>query len=157
MAFAVFFFLSWLIIAIFSVIERKLPLLENTFIYLVILIINVNWTWIIYEEFKFIERTNDPINYAAFMLYRSIIIPMIIVTQLNLFYSAKNVMKSSVVVLGSIVAWLVISILSRYFDMSNYSKWNIGFDILYIIALHGISYFFHKLFQRFSNKEVKYF
>ncbi|MBT2698423.1 hypothetical protein J7E79_13480 [Bacillus sp. ISL-40] len=156
MGFAVFFFAAWLILAVFSVIERKLPLLENTFIYLVMLIININWTWIIYEELKFIERTNEPISYTAFILYRSIIIPMILVTQLNLFYSSKNIMKSSMVVLGSIATWLLLSILSRHFNISNYSRWNMGYDILYILVLHGLTYYFHKFFQRFTNNEVKY-
>lgn len=156
MGFSVFFFVAWLVSVIFAVIQKKISLLENTFIILIILIINVNWSWIIFEEFKFIKITNEPINYTAFLLHRSITIPLILVTQLNFLLHSKSRVKSLLTILGSISLLALMSTLSLYYNITHFTRWNFAYEILYFIALHLIAYYSYKLFRKFVIREVKF-
>ncbi|WP_026702751.1 hypothetical protein [Salibacterium aidingense] len=78
MAFAVFFLASRLLNTLFIRMEKTLSLTENTFVFMIILVININWDWIVYEEMDRVNITEDGLNYTAFLLFRSIIIPMVL-------------------------------------------------------------------------------
>ncbi|UOR13735.1 hypothetical protein [Halobacillus amylolyticus] len=156
MAFAVFFFTSWLVLALFLAIPKKLSIIENTFVFLIILVISINWTWIIYEEMKLIKSTKDAMDYTAFLLFRSIIIPMILVTQLNLLCRANTFAKSLLNVSTSLAILLLLTFFSTFFNMTNYIKWNIGYDAIYYLSLHVIAYFSLKFFRKSAQSEVKY-
>ncbi|UOQ92125.1 hypothetical protein MUO14_16720 [Halobacillus shinanisalinarum] len=156
MAFAVFFFASWLVLTLFLVIPKKLSIIENTFVFLIILVISINWTWIIYEEIKLIKSTEETMEYTAFLLFRSVIIPMILVTQLNLLCRANKFTKSLLILSTSLAILLLLTFLSTFFNMANYIKWNIGYDAIYYLSLHVIAYYSLKFFRKSAQSEVKY-
>ncbi|MFB4166075.1 hypothetical protein ACE1TI_20350 [Alteribacillus sp. JSM 102045] len=148
MAFSVFFLASWLVISLFLVMKKKLSIIENTFVFMVILVININWSWIIEEELNLIQLTEEGMDFTAFLLFRSIIIPMI----LNLIHLSNTLLVSIV----SLIILLFLAFLSTTFNMTNYINWNLGYDAIYYIILHVISYYTHKLFQKISNNEVRH-
>ncbi|WP_158737946.1 hypothetical protein [Alteribacillus sp. YIM 98480] len=152
MAFTIFFFVAWFILALFAVIRKKLSLIENTFVFMVILVININWAWIIIEEMNVVKLTTEGMDYTAFLLSRSIIIPMILVIQLNLIYKLNTVFVFTV----SLIILLLLTFLSTFFHVTDYIKWNLGYDALYYIFLHVISYYSLQLFRKTANNEVNY-
>ncbi|UOQ92586.1 hypothetical protein MUO14_19380 [Halobacillus shinanisalinarum] len=156
MGFAVFFFIAWLITALFFVIQKKLSITENTFVFMLILVISINWTWIIYEGFKFIKITEQPMDYTAFLFFRSVIIPVLLIMQLNMIHKSKTFASSALITMTSIVILLLITGLSNYFDLTKYVKWNIGYDALYFSALHFIAYYSHQIFRKITHREVSY-
>jgi hypothetical protein len=156
MAFTLFFFASWLMLTLFAVIPKKLSLTENTFVFLIILVISINWTWVIYEEFKFIESTEIPIDYTAFLMFRSIIIPTVIITQMNIaaHYPSRTISLLTIVL--STATLLLLQYFSLQFEMVQYANWNMAYDALYYLTLHGIAYSTLKIFKKISTKEVNY-
>ncbi|UOR13357.1 hypothetical protein [Halobacillus amylolyticus] len=156
MGFAVFFFVAWLITALFFVTQKKLSITENTFVFMFILVISINWTWIIYEGLKYIKITEQPMNYTAFLFFRSLIIPMLLVMQLNMIHKTKTFARSVLIAMVSIGILLLLTGLSLYFDLTKYVKWNIGYDILYFSALHLIAYYSHQIFRKITYREVSY-
>ncbi|MFD2925138.1 hypothetical protein [Halobacillus naozhouensis] len=156
MAFAVFFFTAWLITAIFFAIPKKLTLIENTFIFMLILVISINWSWIIYEGFKFIKITKEPMNYTGFLFFRSVTIPMLLVLQLNLIHRSKMFGSTAVITVLSVATLLLLDGLSIFFGITTYQKWNIFYDFLYFTGLHIVTYFFLWLFRKISYRGVDY-
>lgn len=77
MAFAIYFFIGWLTIICFFVQKKKYSIVENTVLILSVLIINLNWTWLVYEEFELITYSREPWDFVAYLIKRSIVIPNI--------------------------------------------------------------------------------
>ncbi|WP_163539238.1 hypothetical protein [Gracilibacillus sp. YIM 98692] len=155
MAIAVFFFASWLVCVAFAVMQKKLSLVENTFVYLIILIVSINFLWIIIEEFKLITLTKNGVDYTAYILNRSVIIPMLIIMQLNLIQKSNSVAKSAVIVIATVAIMLGLSVLSTQFNITTNIKWNFGYDVIYFLTLHLIGYYVFKTFRKIAYREVK--
>ncbi|WP_174613457.1 hypothetical protein [Virgibacillus ihumii] len=155
MEFAVFFLASWLITAIFVIMPKKLSIIENTITFLLLLIITINISWIIIEELKLIKQTQEGIKYVVYLLNRSVIIPMTLITQLNVLHQSNSVARFILTTAVSLIFLLGLRALSVYFDIIGYLKWNFGYDILYFIILHLIAYYAHQLFRRLTRSEVE--
>lgn len=156
MGFAVFFFIIWLTSAIFFIMQKQLSIVENTFVYLIILIVNLNWIWIIFEELKFINITDVAIDYTAFVLNRSITIPLIFVLHLNFLQKSSTFARIVLTTAASLSILVFLTGLSTYFNITNYVKWNLGFDILYFLALHLIAFYTLQFLRRFTSSGVSY-
>jgi hypothetical protein len=151
MGITVFFLITWLICAFFGVIEKKLSIIENTFVFLLILVININYSWIIIEEFKRITLTTNGLNYTAYLLQRSVIIPMLAITLVNLIQKSKDRGKP-IMYFGLILALTFgLSLLSDYFKISIYTKWDFRYDILYYFVLYLIAYYAYKLIRKVTT------
>ncbi|WP_406945226.1 hypothetical protein ACJA3J_21465 [Halobacillus sp. SY10] len=155
MAFTVFFVCAWLIISVFTIIPKRLTLIENTFIFLTTSVININWTWIINEELKYVKITEDPSNYAGFLIFRSIIIPTLLMVQLNLYNPSSSPVKKALILIASVLCLVLLTILSRVLDVSDYKDWNLGFDAIYYVSLHLFSIGVSKLIRKSTRIEVK--
>ncbi|MFC7062081.1 hypothetical protein [Halobacillus seohaensis] len=156
MGFTLFFFVAWLIVAVFIIIKETLSITENTFVFLIILIININWSWIMYEELKLVKVTESPIDYTAFLLFRSIIIPMVIVVQLNLIERTKIFAKKFLVSIGSLSLLLLLTAANVFLDITSWVNWNLAYDALYFVVLHIIAVYLTKFYRKTSSSEVNY-
>jgi len=155
LGFAIIFFASWLITALFVVMKKKLSFIENSFVILFALIISINWSWFIYEEWKLVEISSQPLNHTAFLISRSITIPLIIVTTMNLLDAASSAVKSFMIILFSVFILALLVVISNYFNITNAIRWNFIYDILYLISLNLMTYFFLFYFRKLSQIEVK--
>ncbi|QGQ44563.1 hypothetical protein [Metabacillus sediminilitoris] len=154
MGFVIFFFISWLIATILAVIQKKLSLAENTFVFLIILIFNINFSWIVVEELKLITYSKDGFDYTAFLLNRSVMIPLLLVILVNLFQFRKSTMNRIILILVTEAILLCFSILSTYFKITEYTSWNYLYDAIYYLFLQLIAVFSYKLFVRNSQNVV---
>ncbi|WP_394219067.1 hypothetical protein [Halobacillus trueperi] len=156
MAFTVFFVCAWLIISIFIIMPKRLTLIENTFIFLTTSVISINWTWIINEELKYVKITEDPANYAGFLIFRSLILPTLLMVHVNLYNASSSVMKRGLVFTASVILLLLLTILSRALEVSTYKDWNLGFDVVYYVILHFFSIGVCKILRKSTRNEVKH-
>lgn len=154
MGFVIFFFISWLIATILAVIQKKLSLAENTFVFFIILIFNINFSWIVVEELKLITYSKDGFDYTAFLLNRSVMIPLLLVILVNLFHFRKSTMNRIILILVTEAILLCFSILSTYFKITEYTSWNYFYDAIYYLFLQLIAVFSYKLFVRTSQNVV---
>ncbi|MBX0358295.1 hypothetical protein [Halobacillus sp. Nhm2S1] len=156
MAFTVFFVCAWLIVSIFTIIPKRLTIIENSFIFLTTSVISINWTWIINEELKYVKITEDPTNYAGFLFFRSVIIPTLLMVQLNIYSASSSTMKKGLVIAASVLCLLLLTILSRVLEVSTYKDWSLVFDVVYYVFLHFISIGVWRLIRKSTHNEVKH-
>jgi hypothetical protein len=156
MGFATFFLLAWLIIAIFIVMQKKLSISENTFVFLFMLIVVINVSWISIEELKLIHLTKRGIAYTAFLLDRSVIIPMVVLIQLNILERSNTFTKKIFTIVTAVIVMLGLSFLSNYFTITIYTKWNYGYDVIYYFFLLLLALFLFKSFRKISKNVVEF-
>lgn len=154
MGFAFYFFVAWLITVIFLVMKKRLTFVENSFVILLMLIISINFSWIISSELKLVRLSTNPLDYTAFMINRSIGIPFIIVVTLNLMKSVDSIGKSLFILVCSIVIQVILVKLGTNFDVTNRDNWNILYDIIYFALLHLVAIYSLKLFHKLKQSEA---
>lgn len=154
MGITVFFFASWLVCMAFAVMQKKLSFVENTFVYLIILIVSINFSWIIIEELKLIMVTKNGVDYTAYILNRSVIIPILILIQLNLIQKSNSNAKSAIIVICTVGIMLGLSFLSTQFKITTNNEWNLGYDGIYFLTLHLIGYYVFKMFRKITYHQV---
>lgn len=140
MSFVLFFVLTWLVISIFTVLRKKLNLIENTLLFLFILLISINFSWIIIDELKLISITQKGLPYTAYLFNRSIIIPTLILLILNLIHRSENTKKKLIVVFSGTFIYLCISFLSNRIEVTQLQRWSLLYEGLYFLFLTGISF-----------------
>ncbi|WP_442598764.1 hypothetical protein [Neobacillus sp. D3-1R] len=156
MGFVVFFFVSWLFISIYSTIKKRLSIVENTFVFLIILIISINYSWIVIEELKFVSVSKNRLDYASFLLNRSINIPMLIIIHLNLLQWCKTLVMKTVVILSTVAILTGLSIFANHMNMSKYEHWNFAFDAIFFMFLSLIAILLYKLYAKVTLNAVDY-
>ncbi|MBM7587996.1 hypothetical protein JOC86_004571 [Bacillus pakistanensis] len=156
MAFSIFILLTFLTCTLFVAMKKELTIVENTFIYLLILVLSINVSWIVSHELKFIEVTKEPVNNTAFLFYRSVILPMILVVYVNFIQKVNTITRSLLITIASLIIMLLLSGLTVYFDIFTYKKWNFGYDLLYFVFLQWIAYYAFKFIRKVEDREVKY-
>ncbi|WP_040203529.1 hypothetical protein [Neobacillus jeddahensis] len=147
MGFALFFLLAWLLTGIFIIIPKRLSPVENTFIFLLLLVIIINVSWINVEEMKAIHVSRKPLDYTAFLLNRSIIMPMIVLILMNLFHQFIFIVSTVVMMMG-------MSLLTTSFHILTYTKWNFGYDVLYYLLLALVALFSLRGFKQVTKDVV---
>lgn len=156
MGFVVYFFVAWLVISIFTIIKKRLSIVENTLVFLIILILSINFSWIVNEELKLVTISKKGLDYTAFLLNRSIIIPIMIVIHVNLLKWCRTLVMKTVVILSTIAVLTSLSIFNNLMNMSKYSNWNFGFDAIFFMLLCFIAIFSYKLYAKVTLNAVDY-
>ena len=155
MEFVAFFLISWLVISLFVVIRKRLNTIENTFVFLIILIVNINFSWIIIDEWDLISNTQKALPYIAYLLNRSIIIPLLIFIHLNVLLMAKKLVKRLIILISTVIILDGLSLLSIIFNVTEFIRWNFWYESTYYFSLSLLSILSYKLFAKVSRREVK--
>jgi hypothetical protein len=148
MGFVVLFAAAWLSAMIVYSMEKSLSILENAFIFLLVLIIGINVSWIVGEEFKLMKITKDGLLYAGFILERSIVVPIIYVILMNAVYSARSVARALLyagVALGILLGLRGVLLFYRILE---YDGWNLLYDAIQIVLLQALIYALVQLYRR---------
>ncbi|TRZ38609.1 hypothetical protein CEQ21_24840 [Niallia circulans] len=149
MAFAIYFFIGWFSIICFFVQKKKFSVVENTVLFLCVLIVNLNWTWLIYEELGFITYSHDTWDFVAYLIKRSIIIPLFVLISLNFGKSDASLLKKFMHIIVSTLVILGLTSISHMLKVTTVKDWSILYDLLYYIALHIFGLLIHKWYQTY--------
>ncbi|WP_175638125.1 hypothetical protein [Metabacillus schmidteae] len=152
MAFAVYFFISWLCIILFFIKKKTYSIVENTILFLFLMIVNMNWSWFIFDEFQFLKYSEHPMSYTAYLMNRSIIIPIIVLYCLNLSSFSMSVKKMFIHILVSSLLLLLLTFLSLTLNIITSENWNVMYDYLFFVLLHIACYLIHKWYHSFVIK-----
>lgn len=156
MTFSIFFFLTWLVISIFAVMQKKLSLVENTFVFLVILVVSINFSWIIADELKLITLPKEKLPYTAYLMNRSIIIPVLVLIQLNICMARDAFFWKAGSILTAVLLLTGINYLMTALNISSYTNWNPGFDAIYFLLLNLTALIAYSIIDRASEKAVNH-
>ncbi|MFS0634928.1 hypothetical protein AB1K84_03410 [Mesobacillus foraminis] len=155
MAFSIVFFIALVCITTFNAMNRQYSKMENSALILSVFILNINWSWIINFELQYITYSESPLNFAAYVIHRTIIIPLLVVIGLNSIPQAASMgRKLFTVLISSFVLLLVIMVLQK-FEVMKYENWNAIYSYLYYVLLHGFGYLVLYCYHSWVLKEVK--
>ncbi len=155
MEFVVFFLISWFTIFLFRATNKHIPLLEGTIIYLIILIVSINFSWIVMEELKFITITKEQSPYTSFILNRSIIIPLLMLIQLNFVCMFKKRKYKATVLLITVFLLNSLSWLSISLNIIEYKKWNVWYESSYYLFLCLVSLLLFQILNKSFRDVLK--
>ncbi|WP_309122209.1 hypothetical protein [Paenibacillus sp.] len=148
MGFVVMFVASWLAIFIFYLLQERLTILENAFVFLVALTLVINVSWIVTEELKLVEITKDGLAYTGYLLNRSIGAPMIFVIVMTAVFRANAAWTALASAAAALAALVALNGAALYLDILRYPKWNLGYDALLFAALLAVVYGLLRLYRR---------
>ncbi|AEI39690.1 hypothetical protein [Paenibacillus mucilaginosus] len=155
MGFAFFFFVAWMAISVFGFMKKRLTLVENTVLLLLIIVISIHWSWIIFEELKLVEISKEPINYTTFLIHRSITIPLMVVIAINFVKRSASMSKALLTAGLSVLLLVVLVLIGRFVGITHTVHWNLIYDVVYFALLHVIAYFFLKYFHHLGQSEAE--
>ncbi|MBG9587909.1 hypothetical protein [Cytobacillus firmus] len=154
MGFVLLIFLAWLVLVLFTSMNKKLTFIENTFVYLSAMVIHINYTWIFYEELNVAHISQQILNNSAFLIHRSITLPITLAITLNLIRTGDSLGSKFIKVAVSVAFLVTAVMIARYFGIVDYKKWNIGYEIIYLFLLHLVVQFLLKYFGQLKTRGV---
>ncbi|MFC4321245.1 hypothetical protein [Litchfieldia salsa] len=155
MNFVVFFFISWLVVLFYGVMKKKLNLIESTLIFLISLVISINFSWIVINEWNLITLTNKGLPYSAFLLNRSIIIPFIILILLNFVMMTNKLLNKLMILMAGVLLLVGISFLSTSLNVTDFNKWSLWYESIYFLSLGLIAIIAYELFNKAFRNVVR--
>ncbi len=154
MVLSIFVFISFLTISLFYMQHKVLSVVENTFLFLIVLIININAAWIINEELNLIHTPATPIHYTAFILDRSLIFPMLFVIQFNLLYRYSAIKRWFGITLLFLAGFVCLRFLAVRLEVYTYEKWNFLYDAGYTLILQFILFYVFNMYRKITLRKV---
>ena len=140
MVFALYFFLSWLMLYFLFFIKSYLQFKDLSFVFLVSLFIHTHLYILIPENWKGFNISKNLELYLAFLLYKTILVPASLVIIYKI--TSKRLHGSKLLVLTSLFYAISISLLdltSHFLKMFEYLWWNCFWSFFYYWSLSFLS------------------
>ncbi len=148
MGFVVMFVAAWLAVFIFYCMHERLSILENAFAFLVVLTLGINASWIVAEELKLVELTKDGLLYTGFILFRTVVLPFVVVIALNAMILAERATVALFAAAAAVASLVALNGAALHYDIVRYEKWNLGYDAITHILMLAVVYALLRLYRR---------
>jgi hypothetical protein len=107
--------ICWLLLTIWTTYPKKLSRRECVFLFMVILDINISVSWILGYELGKIEISKQTSAYLMYVVYRSVLVPLLPVLCINLLLICRTFLQKTLPVAGYLVAiWGLETLCIRY-------------------------------------------
>ncbi|WP_251172236.1 hypothetical protein [Cytobacillus firmus] len=134
--------------------NKKLTFIENTFVYLAAMVIHINYTWIVYEELNMADISQQILNNSAFLIHRSITLPITLAITLNLVRTSPSLGSKLIKVAVSVAVLASEVLIAKHFEIVEFKNWNIVYEIIYLFLLHLVVQFLLKYFGQLKTRGV---
>lgn len=134
MPIALFTFIAWVTIIIFSVIPKTLNILENIIMFFFISVIEINFHTLLTLNLNIVENSKDPKLFLAVLMNRSIIIPLSFLVFVNVHTFFKEKFKKLGVIFVTLSFLTFMDLLPLHIGMKVYRGWNVYLDTLITIV-----------------------
>jgi len=141
MAFSIIFFIGWICITALYAMKKPYSKWENSALLFSMFIVNVNWSWIMVDELKFITYSNDGLDFSAYMIDRSVIIPFLVVIGINSIPRSQTIIKKVAGILISSLVLIITKMILLKLGAIHFHGWNFVFSYIYYVLLHSLGYF----------------
>ena len=119
---------------LFFFLKKSHSFLQNSIIFMVIGSITKSYLTIMSMELKRIQLTTDQFLFMALLLYRDLFIPIVVLTFVNIYYRPSNTKNKIFLFIGMLAILLGMNLLSTYFQIIMFAKWNLLFEGIVNIA-----------------------
>lgn len=153
MGFVVIFSATWLAVLAFYMMNKSLSFMDNTVVLLMALILGVNLSWLIIEEFQWVQLTKDPPLYTGYLLNRTLLQPLILVLWINYMVLKKTTEAYFFATLACTGLLLGFNSLAEYYQIYRYVQWNVLYDFLSVVLLQGSPLLVYRLASKWMYAE----
>ncbi|UFJ39927.1 hypothetical protein LOK74_18015 [Brevibacillus humidisoli] len=152
MVLVVFASVTWVILALFMMLPNKLDKQDNTFFFMVLILLNCNGSWIFIEEMKAIKLASPlPANFS-FLLFRTIIPYSIMLCQ-NIWLSSVSWQQKSIMTITVYTFLTVMEWVGLQFSVYEFEKWHLVYSVVFYIFLQIATFVLYKWYQHAACKE----
>ncbi len=144
--------ITGIIISSYFTIPAKLRKKEGAFLFMIILNIIIDGTWIMAEDMKLIVVSHKIPEYLTFLLYRSVTVPFEILVFLSLLLSFRSSFSKVLVSSGHVISLLLLESLLAHYKIITYVNWYLSYSaicylILLVIAYVSLAWYRHTFGQ----------
>jgi len=154
MGFVILFTAAWVTVILFYALDKRLTILENTFVYLLAMTLGIHAMWIISEELRLMTNTKDGLLYAGLILYRLVILPMTFVLMANGVARARTIAGAFLSIGAALGGLLVLRVIMQMYEVINYNHWNIYLDAMLFMLMQAACLGALKLYRALLRREV---
>jgi hypothetical protein len=154
MGFVILFAAAWLSVFLFYSMKKSLTLIENTFVFLIMLTIGIHFSWVIAEEFKLIEFTKDALLYAGLIISRLITLPMIFVLMANGVGRSRTLARAFSSIGAALAVILGLRAAMLAYGIIEFTTWNLFYDALVFMLQQAICLMLLKFYRALLSREV---
>ncbi|PLR98734.1 hypothetical protein [Bacillus sp. T33-2] len=145
---------SWFSVMILCVLPRKLPLIINSVLYLLIEFILINKLSLITYKYKLLAMSPDISKFIGVILHRDIIFPFLLLFAANVLFTSVNMRNVILAIICSVVYISFTSYMLHRFSMLIYLDWQFAYDVVIVVIMHLIVFIFAFVLQRQINKRA---
>lgn len=136
--------------------SKPLLFLQNSILYMILTIITTSVTTILSLNLHWMQTTVNPFLFPAFLLYRDIIVPLIVLIFINGFYSTKVMRKRASYFLFCFIGLLATDVLLLRCNILEYIKWNLFFAAVINVGYLMIGLLIGKLLLYVVKRSTKH-
>lgn len=152
MVLSFYILITWFTMS-FAFYTRKLSILENLFIYIIIFIIIINKSTLVSLNLGYVETTKDTLLYLCHILSRNIVIPLTLVIFCNLFYTAKKQIIKYASVIITLTLLIGLEYLAIYLGIYTYKNWSLIIELIFSLLYIVLTLLFAKWFRKRLKKD----
>ena len=150
MILSLFTFIGWLVIIVFFLIPKSLTTEENIIQFFIINITIITIYTLLTKNLKLLESNKNIASFMALCIHRSIIIPLCLLTLMNLLILYDTRLKKITASIATILISTFIELLTLWTGVKNYTGWNSFMTVTTLIVLVFLFYVLTKLIRRIS-------
>ncbi len=145
--------ITWVIVTSFTLYKQKLSVVENLFIYMIVLMVIINKITLFSLNFGYVETTKDSVLYLSHLLSRNVVIPLTLLFCCNIFYAAKKQIIKYASVFITITLLLSLEKLGIYFGIYTYKNWSLLIELLFLLLYILLALLCAKWFRKRLRKD----
>ncbi|WP_456275281.1 hypothetical protein [Bacillus sp. AK128] len=156
MALTIFIILTWLVIMTFIILPKSFSFTENSFLFLLMSIIVKNTFTIVGLNLEWIKGSEKPELFLSYLLYRTIIYPLLLVIMINIFFHTRKYSLRLIIVLSAAIVNFLIEILGEKLHVYSYNQWTHWYFLVEITLFILITYCSAKLIHYIELRKNRY-
>lgn len=129
MALPISIILALLISYVAFFVKKRMSFLQNSILFLVMMMATRNYITIMSLQLKKIETTQDHFLFLFLLIHREIIIPLLVIIFCNVYLIFKGWKKKLIIFITVLCILQAMDTLSVYFKVEEYLKWNMLNDL----------------------------
>lgn len=136
MALPIYLLITILLIHLLFYIKKPLSFLQNSIVCLVAVFIATQYLTLIMMKFHLIGKSDDHWDYVAFLLYRNVFLPAVIIIFCNFFLRQSSWKNKTLLFIAALSVMVGIDWLSVKLGVISFIHWNFWFSgIVYALLL----------------------
>ncbi|MFC0560414.1 hypothetical protein [Halalkalibacter alkalisediminis] len=153
MVLSIYIMITWFTITSFALYARKLSILENLFIYIIVSMIVINKATLVSLNFGYVEITKDTVLYLCHLLSRNVVIPLTLLLFCNIFYIAKKQIIKYASIFITLTLLISLEYLAIYFGIYTYKNWSPFIELLSLLLYILLTLLCAKWFRKRLKKD----